>query len=81
MNEYVVLVQRAVKNFMNFYGLSADDVAKELHIARGTFYAKLSGYRAWTVQELNELNILGVRLPPFDGDRYRAEQAKKRMRG
>lgn len=56
-------VSAAVKLFMSLSGASADDVAIQLGITRGTFYAKLCGARNWVLDDLQTLAALGVDLP------------------
>lgn len=65
MDTYLTYASRSIRDHMRSKKVSASVLAKELGIARGTFYCKLSGARSWSVAELDALARAGVALPPL----------------
>ena len=69
MDVYQCAVSRAVKIFMLDNRRSADSMATALSLTRGSFYAKLSNHRNWSLENIAVLNDLGVRLPALSTGR------------
>lgn len=69
MNGYELLAAQAIRTFLAKTPYeSIDSLAQVIGCARSTFYAKLNGHRAFTVNELNALAKAGVQFPPLNAD-------------
>lgn len=65
MQGYLDAVNRAVKAYCRFTGVSYARLAGALGISVGTFVAKVNGHRPWRVEELYTLAHIGVPIPEF----------------
>lgn len=76
MDVYSIMLNRTLKKYMRTERVTADQLAAVLGITRGTFYAKLSGHRPFTVKELCALADKDVPIPPMDADARRVGGAR-----
>lgn len=70
MQGYLEAVNRSIKDYRSFTGVSSAKLARALGITVGTFTAKVNGHRPWRVEELYTLAQIGVPIPDFSA-RYR----------
>ena len=76
MDVYSIMLNRTLKKYMRTERVTADALAAMLGVTRGTFYAKLSGHRPFTVKELRTLATNNVPIPPMDADARRVGGAR-----
>ncbi|MDY5854929.1 MAG: hypothetical protein SPJ68_05400 [Arcanobacterium sp.] len=67
MDDFSLLVSRAVSVWRVSSGVSVVELAGVLHVSPSSLYSKLNGSRRWNASDLRALRGLGVKLPSVGG--------------
>lgn len=60
MTSTQTVVTRVVRNYLHDSGISQQSLAAELGVTQATLSRKLSGIRAWSLDDLDQLIQIGV---------------------
>lgn len=63
VSDFQVLVSRVVRDAKVVHGWTNADLAAVLRVSSGSVNAKLNGVRRWTLDDVQRLSAVGVRIP------------------